>query len=320
VIDPRERLEEYVDGLLAPDERAAVERALEDSAELRAELERVRRFGGMMEGLSYLEGAGEPSVSPAASARPMRSYAGRIIPLILSAAAAAALVIWLQGPAPDPVLDEISADWNTFGERLAKIALERRAGRVPRTGLSDLEVPPAKAFGRVYTAGVDALGIELNAATRATTERLVHLHFTSMCAMPDGVAGEWRRSESALELYRDLRRVAGREAADAYYDLFRPGLTDSATVMRVPGNIQQVLADRAEYLLAYEAACRRLKRRYGEQTLTAVMHRLAPNDGRYYRWDAAQDGAAPDAVLSIRAALYRAAAETGTDLLYVQVG
>jgi len=181
-------------------------------------------------------------------------------------------------------------------------------------------VPPAKAFGRVYTAGLDALGIQLDNATRATTKRMVRSHFMAARAIPDGVEGEWKRSESALELYRELRRVAGRDAADAYYDLFRPGLTDAATVMRIPGNMQQALADRAQYLRVYDEACRNLRRRYGEATLVAVMGRLAPADPRFYHRDAAQDGAAPDAVLSIRAALYRAAAESRSELLYLNVG
>jgi len=317
VIDPRELLDEYVDGVLPPEQRADVDRALADSAELRAELERARSFSSMMEGLASGK---EKLETPVAAPRRARSFAGRIVPLLLSAAAAAALVLWLQAPAPDTTLIDISEDWDTFGERLATIALERRSGRIPRTGLSDLEVPPAKAFGRVYVAGLDELGIRLDAATRAQSEHMVRSHFTSMRAMPTGVAGEWKRSESALELYRELRRVAGREAADAYYDLFRPGLTDAATVMRIPGNMQQALADRARYLRAYDETCRRLTRRYGESTLAAVMNRLAPNDPRFYRRDAAQDGAAPDAVLSIRAALYKAAAESGTDYLYVSIG
>ena len=310
MIDPRERIEEYLDDLLEPRERAAMERALAESAELRAELERVRRFATMMEGL------GEPERAAARA----RRRTGSVIPWALAAVSAAALLLWLRAPGPDPVLQDMSRDWDEFGERLATIALERRDGRVPRTGLSDLEVPPSKAFGRVYGAGLRVLGVELDPATRATAQGLVREHFASLRALPEGIEGEWRRSESALGLYRELRRVAGREAADAYYDMFRPGLTDANTARRVSGNMQVALAERAAYWRAYDETCRSLRRRYGRSTLTAVMDRLAPDDARFYLRDASQDGAAPDAVLSIRAALYRAAAESGSDRLYLNVG
>ena len=48
-----------------------------------------------------------------------------------------------------------------------------------------------------------------------------------------------------------------------------------------------------------------------------VLNRIAPRDRRFLRRDAAQDGIAPDAVLAIRAQLYRAAEEAGADRLYV---
>jgi hypothetical protein len=304
VIDPRERLEEYVDGLLTPEETRQVEEALANDAGLRAELDSVRRFAGMMEGLS--------------TTRPRL----RILPWATLAAAAAALFLWINRPAPeDPVMNEIRRDWDTFGQRLAKMAVERREGRVSRTGLSDLEVPPAKAFGLVYGAGLDELGIELSATERAQAERLVTRHFVALRSLPETVEGEWKRSESSLEVYRQLRDVAGRAAADAYYDLFRPGLVDRATVERLEdGAFERVLKDRADYVAAYVETCRKLERRYGESTLNVVLARLAPNDRRLLRRDATQDGAAPDAVLSIRAELYRVAAETGADRLYVDLG
>ena len=48
MIDPRELLEEYVDGLLDSESQRVVEDALAQDEELRAELERVRRFSAML--------------------------------------------------------------------------------------------------------------------------------------------------------------------------------------------------------------------------------------------------------------------------------
>ena len=48
MIDPRELLEEYVDGLLDTESQQVVEDALAQDEELRAELERVRRFSVML--------------------------------------------------------------------------------------------------------------------------------------------------------------------------------------------------------------------------------------------------------------------------------
>jgi len=312
MIEPRELLDEYLDGLLPEPEHARVERALETDAELRAELERTRRFARMLQALSQ----------PAAQKRTHRPR-GRLVMLMVAATAAAALLLWLRSPVVDPLAEELSADWRAFGDRLAVMALERREGRAPRIGLSDLDVPPAKAFGRVYGAALDRMGVELDGPTRSRAERLVRSHFTAMRSMPGGVAGEWRRSESALDVYRGLRTDAGREAADVFYDVFRPGLVDDATVFRVAGgrdSLVRVLRDRGQYLRDYEEACRQLERRYGAETLAVVMNRLAPDDARFSRRDASQDGAAPDAVLSIRAALYRVAADHGADRLYLSVG
>jgi len=274
MIEPRELLDEYLDGLLPEPEHARVERALETDAELRAELERARRFAGMLQALS------QPVAHGAARARAERSR-GRLVMLMVAATAAAALLLWLRSPVVDPLAEELSADWRAFGDRLAVMALERREGRAPRIGLSDLDVPPAKAFGRVYGAALDRMGVELDDPTRARAERLVRSHFTAMRSMPGGVAGEWKRSESALEVYRGLRTDAGREAADVFYDVFRPGLVDDATVFRVAGgrdSLVRVLRDRGQYLRDYEEACRRLERRYGAETLAVVMNRLAPDD------------------------------------------
>ena len=128
------------------------------------------------------------------------------------------------------------------------------------------------------------MGIELPATERAQAERLVTRHFVALRSLPETVEGEWKRSESSLEVYRQLRDVAGRAAADAYYDLFRPGLVDRATVERLEdGAIERVLKDRADYVAAYEETCRKLERRYGESTLNVVLARLAPNDRRGYR-------------------------------------
>ena len=38
------------------------------------------------------------------------------------------------------------------------------------------------------------------------------------------------------ELFRRLRKIGGRAVADAYYDVFRPGLADLRTVRRLPDN------------------------------------------------------------------------------------
>ena len=312
MIEPRELLDEHLDGLLPDAERARVERAVQTDPELRAELERAREFAGMLGSLA----------EPVALAHTARRPRGTLVALVLATAAAAALLVWLGSPVVDPLVQELDRDWRTFGQRLAQMALERREDRAPRIGLSDLDVPPAKAFGRVYGAALDHMGVDLDDATRVQAERLVRDHFTAMRSMPGGVVGEWKRSQSALGVYRSLREGAGRAAADAFYDVFRPGLVDSATVFRVQGgheSLVRVLRGRREYLADYEEACRTLERRYGSETLAVVMNRLAPDDARYSRRDAAQDGAAPDAVLSIRAALYGVAAEHGADRLYVSL-
>ncbi|MEM8882971.1 MAG: hypothetical protein AAGD14_02790 [Planctomycetota bacterium] len=308
MIDPRQHLEEYIDGLLTDEESARVEAALRDDPELRAEYERARRFGALLDDLV---------VAPARRGRRPRA------PLfaLVATAVAAALFLWLRAPTADPVFDDLQRDWRTFGERLATIARERRDGRVPRTGLGDLEVPPAKAFGIVYAAGLPALGVDLDASVLADCKSLVRAHYERVRTLPDGVAGEAQRAEAALQLYRRLRDAGGRLAADAYYDLFRPGLVDSATVFRLEdGSLERALRDRAAYVRAYDEARRRLERRYGAQTVAVVLDRLAPRDARWLRRDATQDGANRDAVLAIRAELYRVAADTGADRLYVDVG
>ena len=47
--DWNDRLDEYIDGLLTPDEAREVEEALARDPALRAELDAVRRFAGLME-------------------------------------------------------------------------------------------------------------------------------------------------------------------------------------------------------------------------------------------------------------------------------
>lgn len=335
MIDPREHLEEYVDGLLDASEQRVVETALAQDADLRAELERVRRFGVMLEelpahaatqflGASGLLGAtGTPSKGATSNSHRSQNL---FFPLF-AAAAAAALMLWITGPAPredqrdEGVVAEIQADWATFGQRLARIAQERRDGHLPRLGLGDLEVPPAKAFGIVYAAGLDELGVNLQSGMRARARDLVQAHFVALRNLPAGVEGEYRRSKGSLRLYRSLRNEAGRDAADAYYDLFRPGLVNRETVVRLEaGSLERVLRNRAEYVAAYDVALRQMTRRYGAEMVAVVMDRLAPADSRDDRWDASQDGANPDAVLSIRTELYRVALENGSDRLYVDVG
>jgi len=290
----RDRLDEYVDGLLTPGEEKRVEEALARDAAMRAELDSVRRFRGR------LEGVGEPK-----GARAWTRWA--------IAAALLAFLLWPEsGPAPRAPLP----DGRAYGERLAHLALARRSGRVPRRGVAALEKPPPPAFGMVYGHGLDRLGVTLDAPARAAAERAVKEHFVGTAALPDGVEGEWERTKRALRLYRRLRNEAGREAADAWYDMFRPGLVDRETTARLDDLRRR--SDR--YAAAYEQACRMLERRYGRRTLGLVLDRLAPDDLRELRRDAAQDGAAPDAVLAIRAAMYRVAVESQADLLYIARG
>jgi hypothetical protein len=71
------------------------------------------------------------------------------------------------------------------------------------------------------------------------------------------------------------------------------------------------------YAQAYESATRLLERRYGTDKVAFVLGRLAPEDRRLVHRDATQDGVGPDAVLTIRAHMYRTACDAGVDRLYV---
>jgi len=136
--------------------------------------------------------------------------------------------------------------------------------------------------------------------------------------LPEGVAGEAERAEASLAFYRRLKREYGNGIADAYYDLFRPGLADLDTARRVPPGMMSTIAGE-KYIRRYEEALVRLGRRYGREKIEVVLNRLAPDDRRAYFRDASQDGIGRDAVLSIRAAVYRAAAESGAGALYIDV-
>jgi hypothetical protein len=92
-----------------------------------------------------------------------------------------------------------------------------------------------------------------------------------------------------------------------------------------PGSLAFVVRDRLgpqageRYRRDYADALSLLRRRYGPAKLDLVLERLAPGDRRFLFRDAAQDGVGRDAVLAIRARLYRAALEAGADRLYVEV-
>ncbi|MFQ5844722.1 MAG: zf-HC2 domain-containing protein [Planctomycetota bacterium] len=329
--DHEDRLEEYIDGVLSEEECLRVEAALARDPELRGELARVRRFGRLLEGLRDA-GAEERGLRRvmAAVERAGRWERRRALVVRLPLAAvllvAAGITGFLVAPRSDRSADGLTLveGWQDYGRRLGAIAAARRQGRVPRIGLSGLEVPPASAAGLVFLEALDELGVGLGRSVRDRVHYLVREHFEDAGRTGTGVEGEAERTAAALTTYRKLRRVAGPDAADAFYDVFRLGLPDLDTASPVPeGALVRVLereldpAAAERYLRAYEETVRRLRGRYGAERVRLVLDRLAPRDRRFLRRDARQDGVAPDAVLAIRAQLYRAAEEAGSDRLYV---
>jgi hypothetical protein len=217
----------------------------------------------------------------------------------------------------------VASEALAFGRRLGAIAAARREGRVPRAGADEVDVPPAAAFGIVFEGALGELGVQADAGAVRAAKDAVARHFLEARALGDGVEGQYRRAEASLALFRHLRSVAGTDVADAYYDVFRPGLADLATARRVPpGALAAALGGEeahGRYVREYGSAVALLERRYGKPKVRLVLERLAPDDGRE-RWrDAAQDGVGRDAVLTMRAHLYRAAAQAGSDLLYIDL-
>lgn len=319
--DPRELLEEYLDGLLPEEECLKVEAALARDPALREEMDRVRRFDRLMRGLA------DPAAESAAVARIVaaaermerrRTLWLRIVPLAAAASllVAVALAIAALRPPPPVSVAQLTADWVVYGKRLGLLALERRAGKVPRIGLEDLEVPPARASGIVFSAALGVLGEPLDPEAEDRVARLVSDHAEAMRRVGEGVEAECRRSEASLSLYRDLRSLAGARVADAWYDVFRPGLADLPTARRVPADALDRVAAEA-YVRAYQDALGDLERRYGGEKVATVLDHLAPADARDFRRDASQEGVGRDAVLAIRARMYQTALEQGADRLYV---
>lgn len=321
----RDRLDEYLDGLMSEDEARALEAALEADSELRDELERARRFRDLVEGLG-VRGAIEDTVLTLRRRRDRRAALVRV-GLGAAAALAAALLVWLAvrpNPAPPGEdIDEYVTEWREFGRRLGTMAADRRAGRVPKIGLGDLEVPPAKAFGVVFRSALDELDVNVEGALDVQVHDAVRAHFVSIRKVGEGLEGECRRAEASLDFFRRLRRLAGSDVANAFYDVFRPGLADLGTARRVRADVIVRRLDPQRgpaYLDEYEEAIAVLSRRYGPAKVRLVLERLAPADRRMYWRDAVQDGAGRDAVLAIRARVYRAACDAGADKLYVPLG
>lgn len=245
--------------------------------------------------------------------------------------AATALALALLGPrgreratASDALGAIVEREALAFGRRLGVIAAARRGGRVPRVGIGDLEVPPSAAWGLVFRGACEELGVgEPPSAAREAVRR----HFMRVRRLGRDLRSQSVRADAQLALYRTLRSVASAEIADAYYDVFRPALADPETAHRVAsGTLSEVVRRIAQdpeaaeqYVAAYDRAVALLGGRYGEARLALVLERLAPDDRRA-RWrDAADDGVGRDAVLTIRAHLYRAAVEAGLDLLLIDV-
>jgi len=319
--DKIDRLDEYLDGLLPPDEARAMEAALAGDAELRAELDRVRRFAGLLEEQTP-EAHAVFSVLSRMRARRRRWLLLLGAPL---AAAAAALAFWIARPPGPPdfpseqVVREIAEQWLSFGNRLGEIAAERREGRVPRTGIGGLEVPPAAAYGIVFKGALERLSVPLDPRVEGEVLDLVRRHHEAMRGHGTGLLAECERAEASLSLYRTLARVGGAAVADAYYDVFRPGLTDLETTERVrPGSLRFVVANYERYREAYGAAVEELRQRFGEPSVAAVVDQLVPGDTRELWYDAAFEGVGREAVLAIRAELYEVARAAGADKLYVE--
>jgi len=318
--DMNDRLDEYLDGLLPPEEARKVEAALAADPLLREELERVRRVAGLMEAQTP-DAHAVVSVMNRLRAR-RRKWFILLAPL---AAAAAAIALWVAWPPSPPdthqdrVMAEIEGQWLAFGGRLGEIAAERREGSVPRTGVGGLEVPPAAAYGIVFKGALTKLGVRLDPAAEGTVLSLVRRHHEAMRRRGHDLEAECDRAEASLALYRELARVGGAAVADAYYDVFRPGLTDLETTERVrPDSLQFVVADHERYREACRRAVESLQLRFGESSVTLVIEQLVPNDSRALWYDAALEGVGREAVLAIRAQLYEAARDAGADKLYVE--
>jgi anti-sigma factor RsiW len=316
--DWNDRLDEYIDGLLPPDEAREVEEALARDPVLREELDRVRRFAGFLE-----------EQTPDAHA--VASILGRIRAkrrrrlLVVAVPLAAALALWLlwpPSPPPNPsqqVMAEIEAQWLAFGDRLGEIAVERRDGRVPRTGVGHLEVPPALAYGIVFKGALARLGVALDPAREGRVLDLVRRHHEAMRRRGHGLDAECERAEASLALYRKLSETGGEAVAEAYYDVFRPGRPDPELEERVrPDNLQFVVADHERYREAYRRAVEELERQFGGPNVSLVLGQLAPGDLRALWYDPALEGVGREAVLAIRAHLYEAARAAGADKLYVE--
>src|SRR5262245_38792742 len=122
--DWNDRLDEYIDGLLPPDEAREIEEALAKDPLLREELERVRRFAGFLEEQTP-DAHVVVSVLGRLRARRRRRLLLIAVPI---AAALALLLLWPPKPPPNPsqaVLAEVEAQWLAFGSRLGDIAAER---------------------------------------------------------------------------------------------------------------------------------------------------------------------------------------------------
>jgi len=323
VTEPRDLLEEYADGLLADDERGAVEAALARDGALRDELERVRRFDALLASVRR-DADDERAVRRVLAAVARAQARARLLRLVPAAAVIAAIGFFVGRTASDPppspdlaVAESTLADWVVFGKRLGESAAQRRDGLVPRTGVGGLEAPPAKAAGVVFSAALGVLGVRIDPAVEARAHRVIVGHFEEARRRGPDVAGECARAEAALRAYRELRGAAGAAVADAFYDVFRPGLADLDTARRVldPARLDPVAG--SAYVRAYGEALQALERRYGAETVSRVLDRLAPTDARFLRRDAADDGVGRDAVLSIRAEVYRAAVDAGAGKLYV---
>ena len=319
--DPRERLDEFADGLLSPEETERINAALENDPGLHRELERVIRFKKVLEGLEHGTGAREVERILEGV---RRTHRRRRIVVALAAAAAVLAILFGTRTTPTHEDDMEKILWQEareFGRRLGSMAAARREGRVPRVG--EGVVPSEATFGIVFEEALAELGVPLESDVAARVKDAVSGHFLRTRRLGGGVERQYRRSEASLALYRRLRSIAGTDVADAYYDVFRPGLADLETARRVPrGTLRDILStapERERYVREYEEAIELLEPRYGRSKLMVVLGYLAPDDRRAYWRDASQEGVGRDAVLAIRARIYRAAAAAGADKLYVDM-
>ncbi|MHC4932877.1 MAG: hypothetical protein ACYTGV_11875, partial [Planctomycetota bacterium] len=185
--DPREHLEEYLDGLLGDEESRAMEAALAADPALRQELERARRFKALLEELRREELAVRRVLERVRRGERRR---GRLLRWVAAGtAAAAALLVWyFAGGAPvhdEEVKDDLLAEARAFGRRLGEIAVVRRDGRMPRRGVGDLVLPSQAAYGVVFEAALAELGVEIETKTLERAKNLVRAHHVSLRGMPD---------------------------------------------------------------------------------------------------------------------------------------